>query len=140
MTLPYESESEIEAIVKAFESCTTGKDEFNHREHLVVAAWYLHKSTPEDAFEKMRMGLLRFLDYHKVGRAKYNETLTMFWIKQVQKVLEQAEPQMSLPDLTNRVLGHLSNSRLALLYYSEERLWSEEARSRWVEPDLGSFE
>ena len=136
MTMSYESESEIEAIVRAFESCTTGRDEFNHQGHLVVAAWYLHKSTPEAAFDKMRTGLLRFLDHHKVGRAKYNETLTMFWIKVVQNVFQQVEPDVSFLDLTNTILGRLGNSRLVLQYYSEKLLWSEEARNRWVEPDL----
>src|SRR5437899_7060588 len=56
----YQNEKEIEAVVQGFESCTTSADDFKHRNHLTVAVWYLRNSTPEQAFQKMCSGLLRF--------------------------------------------------------------------------------
>jgi hypothetical protein len=110
----YKDEQEIEPVVASFEQCTTGKDEFTHLSHLTVAVYYLRNSTPDQAFQKMRDGLFRFLDHHGVGRAKYDEQLTLAWINVIQKVLEQMNPESSLVDVTNAVLEHLGDSRIAV--------------------------
>lgn len=109
----YKSEQEIEAVVAGFEQCTTRKDEFTHPSHLTVAVYYLRHSTPDEAFQRMRSGLFRFLDHHGVGRAKYNEQLTHNWITLVQKVVEQLNPENSLVEVTNVVLERLGHSRIA---------------------------
>lgn len=108
----YQSEREIEAVVTGFESCTTGADDFNHREHLTVAVWYLRNSTPEQAFHKMCSGLLRFLDHHEVGRAKYDEALTIKWIRLINEAIEEMNPDLSLLELTNAVVDRFGGSRL----------------------------
>ena len=108
----YQSEQEIEAVVRGFESCTTGVDDFKHRDHLTVAVWYLRNSTPEQAFEKMCSGLLRFLDHHGVGRARYDERLTMQWIRRIQETIEGMNPDLSLLQVTNTVIERFGDSRV----------------------------
>ena len=108
----YKNEPEIEAVVLGFEQCTTAKDGFSHRSHLTVAVYYLRNSTPDQAFQKMREGLLRFLDHHGVGRAKYKEGLTHSWITVVQTIIAQMDPHLSLPEVTNAVIARLGDSRL----------------------------
>jgi hypothetical protein len=108
----YKTEQEIAAIVVGFEQCTTGKDEFSHLSHLTVAVYYLRDSTPEQAFQKMRDGLHRFLNHHGVGRAHYKEQLTYRWITLIQSVIEQMDPDLSLPEVTNAVLERLGDTRL----------------------------
>lgn len=115
----YETEQQIQAVVQGFESCTTAKDEFKHREHLTVAVWYLRNSTPEQAFEKMRSGLFRFLDHHGVGRTKYKEALTLSWLKLIQSVIEQVNADLSLTEVTNIVLERLGDLRVISQYDSE---------------------
>ena len=110
----YQTAQEIEAVVAGFENCTTTKDEFTHLSHLTVATYYLRTSTPDETFEKMRLGLLRFLDHHRVGRAKYNHRVTWAWIKQIQNVIEQMAPNLSLLAVTNNVLDRLGDSRIAV--------------------------
>jgi hypothetical protein len=109
----FRSEQEIEAVVNGFESCSTGVDDFSHVDHLTVAVWYLRDSTPEKAFQKMCSGLLRFLDHHGVGRAKYDEQLTMKWITLIQSALEEMEPDLSILETTNLVIERFSDYRMA---------------------------
>jgi hypothetical protein len=110
----YKNEQEIDAVVAGFEQCTTGKDEFTHLSHLTVAVYYLHHSTPDQAFQQMRSGLFRFLDHHGVGRTKYNEKLTLLWMALVQAVIEELDSDFSLVEVTNAVLARLSDSRIAV--------------------------
>ncbi len=135
MTQHYENESEIEAVVEGFESCVTAKDDFTHRSHLTVAVYYLHNAQTE-ATEKMRAGLLRFLDHHGVGRAKFHETLTIFWIRTVSAFLERLDQKLPLLEMTNAVIESLGDSRSVFEYYSEELLRRDESRNGWVAPDL----
>lgn len=106
------SQQEIEAVVKGFESCSTGVDDFSHVDHLTVAVCYLRDSTPEEAFQKMCSGLLRFLDHHGVGRAKYDEQLTMKWIRLIQDAIEEMEPDLSLLEVTNTVIDRFAVFRV----------------------------
>jgi hypothetical protein len=131
----YKHVREIEAVVNGFESCTTAKDDFTHRSHLTVATYYLHSSS-QDATQRMRAGLLRFLDHHGVGRAKFHETLTIFWIRTVSTFLQRVDQKLSLLEATNAVIESLGDSRLVFQYYSEELLQAEETRNGWVPPDL----
>ncbi|MGH9930697.1 MAG: hypothetical protein ACREA9_15925 [Pyrinomonadaceae bacterium] len=110
----YQTEQEIEAVVAGFENCTTSKDKFTHSSHLTVAAYYLCTSTPVETLEKMRFGLLRFLDHHRVGRAQYSDLVTWAWIKQIQNVIQQMDDESSLVAVTNAVLEQLGHYRLTL--------------------------
>ena len=116
----YQTVQEIAAVVAGFENCTTSKEGFTHLSHLTVAAYYLCRSTPDEAFEKMRIGLLRFLDHHGVGRPKYDDGLTRAWIKQIQNVIEQMDGDSSLVMITNKVLARLADTRIARDGHAEE--------------------
>lgn len=104
MSRLYESEQEIEQVVRGFETCATPKTEFHHREHLTVAVWYLQTLSPRDAVAKMRAALLRFLDHHEVDRAKYSEDITVFWVDTVARHLEGISAGASLADKCNSVV------------------------------------
>ena len=113
----YQTEAEIESVVQGLESCTTGKEDFPHRKHLTVAVWYLRQGTVEQAFEKMRSSLLKFLDHHGIGRGKYKEELTRAWINLVQSELEQLDPNLSLVTTTNLVIDRLSDVQAVFARY-----------------------
>ena len=113
----YQTEAEIESVVQGLESCATGKDDFPHRKHLTVAVWYLRQGTVEEAFEKMRNSLLKFLEHHEVGPGKYKEELTRAWIDLVQSELEQLDPNLSLVTTTNLVIERLSDVQAVFARY-----------------------
>src|SRR5215217_3249458 len=101
----YQSETEIENVVRAFETCETGKDEFKHRDHLVVAVWYVQTLGREAALERMRSGLLRFLDHHGVDLKIYSEMVTVFWIDKIAETLNELGPDVSLVEKCNAILA-----------------------------------
>lgn len=108
----YETERDIRAVVSGFENCTTPKEEFTHLSHLTVAAYYLCSSTPNNSFEKMREGLLRFLDHHGVDSTKYSDRVTWVWIEQIQSVIEQMDEGASLLVIVNSVVERLNGVRI----------------------------
>lgn len=108
MSRLYESDAEIEEVVRGFETCTTAKTDFHHREHLTVAVWYLQTLSPRDTVDKMRLGLLRFLDHHGVDRKKYSEEVTVFWVDAVASHLEGIGSDAPLLEKCNQVIGALS--------------------------------
>jgi len=134
--MAYTTDAEIDRVVDDFESCQTGKDEFHHQQHIVVAVCYLASAPIEVATERMRSSLFRFLEHHKVDNRKYNETLTVFWLEMVVLELNKLPADVRLVERCNSVVAKLNNPKLALDFYSQELLWSDEARARFVEPDL----
>ena len=101
----YESEDEIENMVRAFEACETGADDFHHAQHLAVAVWYLHTMDRDAALDRMRAGLLRFLDHHEGDTRKYSETITVFYIDKIVEKLSQMGPEVPIVEKCNTVLA-----------------------------------
>ena len=100
----YQTDAEIENVVRSFEACETGKDAFKHRAHLIVAIWYVETVGREAALERMRSSLMRFLDHHGVDRKKYSEPVTVFWIDKVAEKLKELGPEVSLVEKCNTIV------------------------------------
>ena len=114
MAAYFRSEQEIEAVVSGFESCTSSKEEFTHLSHLTVATYYLCNSTPEESFEKLRTGLLRFLTHHGVNPAKYSDRVTRAWIEQIRQVCKLTNQDSSLVEMVNKVIADLGTARIPI--------------------------
>jgi hypothetical protein len=108
--------------------------DFHHASHLHVAWVYLGESSSlQQAANKMRDTLRRFAA--AAGKPeKYHETITLFWIQLLSSAYT-ASCGGRLEDIV-RANPHLLEKNFLLAYYSAERLFSDEARSSWVEPDL----
>ena len=104
----YDSEAEIAAVVRGFETCTTPAAEFHHREHLTVAVWYLQKLSREEALSAMRAGLFKFIEHHGVDPKKYSEEVTVFWIDAIASRLEGMNADLGLVAKCNQVLDDLA--------------------------------
>lgn len=98
------SEEEIERVVRGFETCQTSADEFKHKDHLVVAVWYVHHLGREAALNRMREGLLHFLAHHQVDPKKYSEEVTRFWIEHIAERLDETG-NVSIVEKCNAVLA-----------------------------------
>ena len=105
----YSSESEIHDVVRGFETCETDKTAFKHREHLTVAVWYLQTMDTSAAVERMRTGLLRFVDHHGVPREKYSEEVTVYWVEMIAGKIAELTPGTSLVSQCNYVISSLAH-------------------------------
>jgi hypothetical protein len=132
----HDSDGGIGRLAEEFESCAVTK--FGHAEHLTVALWYLSRLPEAEAQERVRAGLrkLSALD----GDGRYNETLTLFWLRAVAAFLRDADADLSLPVLRERLVARFADPRVVFDYYSPELLHSQEAKTTWVEPDLKPLE
>jgi len=106
----YDSEEEIERLVRDFESCAIAAADFHHREHLVVAVWYLQTLSPSDVVARMRSALLRFLEHHGVDPKKYSEEVTVFWVDAIARQLEGIGSETQLVDKTNQIISRFSST------------------------------
>jgi hypothetical protein len=126
------TDAEILTLVDRLERCLLGKEEFHHRDHLAVASMYLYSRGFEFALDRMRTTLQRFAGHHHVS-GLYHETLTRFWLRQVEAKLDR---RLCLAASVNQIQEQLGDKNLAFDYYSRERIDSKEARETWLEPDL----
>ena len=126
----------VERLAEEFESCAVTK--FGHAEHLTVALWYLARLPEDEARERVRAGLRKLSALDNDGR--YNETLTLFWLKAVAAFLRDAGSELPLPVLRERLVARFADPRVVFDYYSPELLHSHEAKTSWVEPDLKPLE
>jgi len=126
------TDAEIFTLVDRLERCLLAKEEFHHRDHLAVAVVYLYASDLEMVMNRMRSSLKRFAAYHGVT-GLYHETLTRFWLLQVDQRLDRSR---CLEESVRAVQEQLKDKNLAFEYYSRERIDSKEARETWLKPDL----
>jgi len=108
--------------------------DFHHASHLHVAWVYLTESSSvQQAARKMRNTLRRFAA--AAGKPeKYHETITLFWVHLLSRA-QAAGRAERLEDIVH-ANPQLLEKNFPLAYYSTQRLFSDEARVSWMEPDL----
>lgn len=126
------TDAKILTLVDRLERCLLAKEEFHHRDHLTVAVVYLYASDLETSMDRMRSSLKRFAAHHGVT-GLYHETLTRFWLLQVQQRLDRSQ---CLEQSVRKVREQLNDKNLVFEYYSRERIESKEAKETWLQPDL----
>jgi hypothetical protein len=123
-----------EAFARALEDGAITPAQFDHVAHVRVAWVYVQESpSVAEALSRMRDGIRRFAASAGVPE-KYHETITVLWVRLLGEVRD-AGASGELSDVL-RAYPALADKDLPLQYYSRARLFSDEARAAWVEPDL----
>jgi hypothetical protein len=134
----YNTESEIEKLVRSFEDATIARGDWKHAEHLVVALYYLSHYDLETATEKMRSGIFNLLvNCFKVDLSKempYHETLTVFWMRTVAEFNDSKNGASLVAKAIELTATY--DKDYPLKFYSREYLFSDEARATLLEGDL----
>lgn len=105
---------------------------FSHRDHIRLAFICARRGGVEAAVEGARR--IRGFAADAGAPRKYHETLTVAWARIIAHLVA-VSPGVPFPTFVE-AHPELQDRGLLLRHYSEPRLWSEEARSTFLEPDL----
>lgn len=107
--------------------------EFHHRDHVRLTWLYLRRHGFEGAARRISKALQALAAAHGAS-AKYNETLTLFWIR----LVEAAMAPDTATDFEAFITAHpaLLDKQLPQRFYRPETLASPQARAGWIAPDL----
>jgi hypothetical protein len=124
----------IESFMRTFEDGSLSRSEWTHYRHLVMALWYLRHHKRDEATRLIRVGIQRHNESHK-NFTGYHETITLAWTAVVERFLSAKDRNMPVSVLAEPLLEQCGDKNYLLRFYSEERLFSDEARACWVPPD-----
>ncbi|HMC54715.1 MAG TPA: hypothetical protein VKH19_06045 [Gemmatimonadaceae bacterium] len=130
--------AEWETLARRFEAAELSREEWTHEAHIAMAAWYLVRHEPDEALSLVRAGIQRINATHgpsPSGRG-YHETLTRLYMTLVRRALARRTLRRPLLDAVNGVVAELTDRDIPLQYYSPARLFSAEARTVWLPPDI----
>jgi hypothetical protein len=116
-----------------FESKTLSNDAFRHREHVRLTWIYLMLEPADQVEARLCRSLLDLATGHGVAQ-RFHHTLTAAWVRIIESE-RRSYPDMPFDALV-AACPLLLHKDAPLSYYSRDRLYSEEARQHWVEPDL----
>lgn len=125
--------------VRAFQKGKLPMQEWNHRAHLTVAAFYLQGTTEASVLAKMRTDIQRFNLGHGLyttPEGGYHESMTRFWIAWVKTTMAKVGADSDIETLVE----HCGDKDSIYEYYTRTVLDSWDARIGWVSPDLKQLE
>ena len=137
------TEYEIDAFIAAFEGCTLPKAEWTHGAHLLTGACYVHALGEAEGHRAMRLCVSRYNE--SVGgknteTSGYHETITVAWIKLLNKLLDRSKP-IGRAEFAALAVKHFREQKnIFSRYYDFDLIASKEARRSWVAPTLQPLE
>ena len=135
--MKYKTKQAILNLVVSFENASVSETDWRHAEHLIVALYYLTQFDLETSTNKMRDGIFNLLKSFNIDLTKmmpYHETLTIFWMRTVDD-FRSSKDGNSVVEIGNELIKTFDKD-FPFKFYSRELLFSDEARAKFVEPDL----
>lgn len=133
------SQAAWDVLVTGFEAGTLPWAAWRHPQHLAVTAWYMRRDGFERTRTELPVRIRAFNAAHGVETTLergYHETLTRFWLDQVQAYLQTAPADTR--ELLAGLDAALGDKNLPYTVYSRERLMSGEARTTYLAPDVSA--
>jgi hypothetical protein len=139
----FHSDAEITRIGEGLLARTLPRAVWTHEAHL-AATTYLLTRRPDVDIDFALSGIIRAYN-ESVGGVNsdsegYHETITRVFLCGVRLFLAEADPHEPLHELVNELLlSPMGRRDWPLRFYSAERLFSVEARRRFVPPDVAAM-
>lgn len=139
MTDTFATRQEVAAFIALFEDGRLPRARWTHRGHLTAGFWYLTLHPLAVALSTMRVRIRRHnegVGTQNTDSSGYHETITRLFLGGIgAHIVRHAELRFE-QSLSALLSSPLTDSRWPLRFYSQQRLFSVEARRQWVEPDL----
>lgn len=139
----FETDAEIEHIGEGLIARTLPKPEWTHEAHLATTT-YLLTRRPDIDIDKELPSLIRAYN-ESVGGVNsdsegYHETITRVFLHGVRLFLAEADSKEPLHELVNALLlSPMGRRDWPLRFYTPERLFSVEARRKFIAPDIAAL-
>lgn len=136
----FNSDADVMRIGEGLVARSLPRAEWTHEAHL-AATTYLLLMRPDIDLDKELPDLIRGYN-ESVGGVNsdsegYHETITRMFLAGVRLFLGEADSKEPLHELVNELLlSPMGRRDWPLRFYSPEKLFSVEARRRFIEPDL----
>ena len=134
----YKTEEDILNLIEGFKTRTLPAAQWTHEAHLITGLWLII-TIPSWRLFVLRSGIISYnisSGGENTSEKGCHETLTLFWCRTLNTFVKKNEGP-SLVDLCDKFLkSKWSSKELPLVYYSREVLFSLQARSTWVAPNL----
>ncbi len=132
---------DIRRIGEAMLACTLPKEAWTHEAHLSTCLWLLAERPDIDVDTEIA-GLIQRYNLSVGGvnddQQGYHETITRLFVSGIRSYLGRAGEVELLAAVNGLLLAPEGQRDWPLRFYSRERLFSVEARRRYIEPDLGA--
>lgn len=125
-----------EIFIKAFEDASLPFEDWTHEAHLRMAWNYITEYGKEKATPYIREGIQKFNEQNK-DKVKfgYHETITTFYISVVADAVNRSQRELTFEEFIAKN-SFLFDKNTISKYYSKDRLYCDEARYRFVTPDI----
>jgi len=136
----FTADAEIEHLGEGLLSCILDHADWTHEAHLAATTYLLLKRPDVDLDDALPTIIRRFNE--SVGGVNddtqgYHETITRVFLHGVRLFLAEAQRREPLHALVNELLMSPMGKRdWPLRFYSRERLFSVDARRKFIAPDL----
>jgi len=139
MHFPFLSDDEIQSIGRGLVDLTLPKTSWTHAAHFAATLW-LMKCCPEVEASRDLPGIIRAYNeangVANTDKGGYHETITQASIRGARAFLAEEATQPLFVTCNTLLKSPLGRSDWLFEYWSRPRLFSIEARQRWLEPDI----
>jgi len=118
---------------ESYESQLFPAANFRHLDHVRLAWIYVRELGAEEAEQKMCTAIRRFAKANGADK-KYHATITVAWVRMVAIALTESPGEGFAEFISAH--GWLASHQALFQFYSMELIESEEARAKFMEPDL----
>ena len=139
----FKTDAEIAHVAEGMIARTLPRPEWTHEAHIATSA-YLLTRRPDIDIDKELPGFIRRYN-ESVGGVNsdsegYHETITRVFLHGIRLFLAEADLTEPLHELVNELLlSPMGRRDWALRFYTPARLFSVEARRKFVPPDVAAL-
>lgn len=140
---PFRTDASVRRVGQGLLDHSLAKAEWTHEAHLAACLWLLSERAdivPERDLPAIISSYNVAVGGENTDSAGYHETLTQLYVTAIRQFAAALPPETPLAEAVRRLLASkIAERDWPLRFYSRDRLFSVEARRRFVEPDLQHF-